>query len=111
MAANANANLNAELDVNHFVDQASDLLAHAGVNTALIYNNSGKLVTFEVYNYIDNVNWVPAQKTLIADHYCGSVAASGSFFKIHPNGNSAEEFLVAPHKAYIYDGPGKLRKV
>jgi len=64
-------------------------------------------VTFEVYNYIDCVNWVPAQKTFCASGEQATVAASGLHFKIHPNGNKEHEFLVAPRQAYIYRGPGK----
>ncbi|MBM3526599.1 MAG: hypothetical protein FJX62_00770 [Alphaproteobacteria bacterium] len=109
------AEVKAKVDLNKFYDQASKdiggLIQGAAVNGAVIYNNTDKNVTFDVYNYIDSVNWIPAQKTLVAPGFYGTVVASGKFFKVHPNNNKNEEFLVAPHKAYVYDGPGKLQTV
>lgn len=78
------------------------------VNSAVIYNNTDKPVTFFVYNFIDSVYWISAQRTHIAPGTYGSVAASGAFFKIHPNDNRDHEFLVAPHNAYVYSGPGRV---
>ncbi len=107
--------INAEMDITKFYELASKdigkLLASAGVNSAIIYNDSGKLVTFKVYNYIDTVHWIAAQSVKVANSYSGAVAASGAFFKIHPDGKADDEFLVAPNEAYIYRGPGKLERV
>lgn len=100
------------IDLNKFHELASKdiakLIAGAAVDGAVVFNNTNKPVTFHVYNYSDLVNWVPAQKTLVAPGSYGTVAASGVFFKIHPNNNRDEEFLVAPGKAYVYSGPGRL---
>ena len=100
------------IDLNKFYKLASKdigkLIAGAAVDGAVVFNNSNKAVTFHVYNYSDLVNWVPAQKTLVGPGAYGTVAASGVFFKIHPNNNKDEEFLVAPGKAYVYSGPGRL---
>jgi hypothetical protein len=110
-----NAKLDAKVDLNKFYEVArkdiAKLIQGAAVNAAVIYNNSGEDVTFYVYNYIDTVYWIEAQKTLIADGHHGTVAASGQFFKIHPNSKDNQEFLVAPHKAYVYNGPGKVDMV
>lgn len=107
--------LDATVDLNKFYEAAREdigsLIQGAGVNQAIIFNNSGATVNFEVFNYIDSVNWVPAQQTKIADGYYGAVAASGSFFKIHPNGVRDDEFLVAPNKAYVFHGPGKVEVI
>jgi hypothetical protein len=102
-------------DLNKFYDQArkdvGKLIAGAKVKGAVIFNASGGNVEFCVYNYIDTVYWIAAQKTLIArDHY-GTVAASGVYFKVHPNGHKNQEFLVEPGKAYVYHGPGKIETV
>lgn len=107
------AELEAEINLNEFYKDARDDVKKLlkSVNSAVIFNASGKDVTFYVYNYIDTVFWVSAQKTKIADGYYGDVAASGTFFKIHPNDNSSDEFLVAPGNAYVYKGPGKIEKV
>ena len=109
------ANVDAKVDINKFYDVArkdiASLIGGMSVNAAVIYNASGAAVTFFVYNYIDTVYWISAAKVLVADGYYGSVVASGKFFKIHPNDNKNEEFLVAPHTAYVYRGPGKLEKV
>ena len=103
------ADVNAKVDINKFYEVARrDVASLVG---GLSVNASGAAVTFFVYNYIDTVYWISAAKVLVADGYYGSVVASGKFFKIHPNDNKSEEFLVAPHTAYIYSGPGKLEKV
>jgi len=110
-----NAQLDASIDLNQFYELArediSKLIGGAAVKAAVIFNASGKDVTFYVYNYIDTVYWVDAQHTLIANEHFGTVAASGAFFKIHPDKNKDEEFLVEPGYAYVYTGPGKLEKV
>lgn len=102
-------------DINKFYEVAREdigrLIAGASVNSAVIFNATDAKVTFYIYNYIDNVYWVSAQKTLVAPGAYGVVAASGAFFKVHPNDNKNEEFLVAPHKAYIFRGPGSLEMV
>lgn len=87
------------------------LLDGARVNSAVVFNNTDKPVTFYVYNYIDSVFWISAMKTLVAPGAHGEVAASGAFFKVHPNDNTNEEFLVAPHNAYVFSGPGNIEKV
>lgn len=111
----ANANVNASVNLNKFYDQArkdvGKLLDGAGVHGAVIFNATGKTVTFYAYNYIDTVYWIDAQHTKIADDHHGTVAAAGSFFKIHPDKHVDNEFLVEPHKAYVYHGPGKLEKL
>ncbi|MBL4906692.1 MAG: hypothetical protein JKX94_04510 [Sneathiella sp.] len=103
------------VNLNDFYDVArndiASLIGGAAVKAAAIFNASGRDVSFSVYNYADTVNWVPAQKTLIADAHRGSVAASGVLFKIHPNSNKDAEFLVAPGKAYIFHGQGKVEEV
>jgi hypothetical protein len=99
-------------DLNKFYDQArkdiSSLIGGARVNGAVIFNNTDKPVNFYVYNYVDTVYWIAAQKTLVAPQRYGTVAASGVFFKIHPNDNKNEEYLVEPKKAYVYHGPGDM---
>lgn len=110
--AKQRAHANVTANLNHFYDQARHdlerLLHGAGIGSAVIFNATGQPVTFYAYNYVDVVYWVSAQKTLVAADRSGTVAASGSFFKIHPNDHSAEEFLVKPGKAYVYHGPGDL---
>lgn len=109
------ANFDAKMNVNKFVDLVKEgitaLIPVASVHDAAIFNDSGSDVTFYVYNYADTVHWISAMKSRVANQHFGIVAASGAFFKIHPNGDSNQEFLVAPHAAYIYRGPGKLEKV
>lgn len=92
-------------------EDISSLIGLAAVNGAVIYNDTDKPVTFYVYNYIDSVYWISAQKTCVAPGAYGTVAASGAFFKIHPNDDKEHEFLVAPHKAYVYSGPGRVTNV
>jgi hypothetical protein len=103
------------VDLNQFYEEArkdiGSLLEGARVNGAVIFNATKDNVTFHVYNYIDTVYWVDAMKTLVAPGHYGTVAASGSFFKIHPNNKKEEEFLVVPGKAYVYKGPGALEQV
>ncbi len=103
------------VDLNKFYAQAREdvekLIGAAKVNAAVIFNGSGSPVTFHVYNFMDTVYWVHAMTALIAPGHHGTVAALGDFFKIHPDNNKAHEFLVAPHKAYVYKGPGALEPV
>lgn len=105
----------AKIDINKFYDVArkdlGSLIKGASINSATIYNDSGSDVTFYVYNYIDIVHWVSAQKAFIANGYYGNVAASGKSFKVHPNGNKDHEYLVDPNRAYVYRGPGKWELV
>ena len=100
------------VDLNKFYKQArgdiASLIGGAGVNAAVIFNNTKDPVTFYVYNYIDTVYWVAAQQSLAAPGHYTTVAASGTTFKIHPNNNKDAQFLVAPHKAYVYNGPGAV---
>lgn len=81
------------------------------VDGAVIFNNSDANVTFYVYNYADSVYWISAHKVLVAPGAHGVVAASGSFFKVHPNDDRESGFLVAPFNAYVYHGPGNVEKV
>jgi hypothetical protein len=108
-------NVKAKVDLNKFVEQArsgiGELLHGAAVRSSVIYNNSKAPVTFYVYNYIDIVYLVSAQKALVAPGYYGVVAASGEFYKIHPNDKKEQEFLVAPGRAYVYNGPGQIESV
>lgn len=105
-------NVKASVNLNKFYDQASHdlerLLNGAAVGSAVIFNATSQPITFYAYNYVDTVYWVSAQKTLVAPDKSGTVAASGNFFKIHPNDHKGEEFLVRPGKAYVYRGPGDL---
>lgn len=106
--------VNIEGDINKFYEVArkdvAKLIEGAAVKGAAIFNASGSNVTFYAYNYIDTVYWVSAMKVLVASGNYGTVAASGTFFKIHPNDHKNEEFLVEPGHAYVYKGPGKLEK-
>lgn len=105
--------MDVSIDVNEFYKLAREdigkIIGVSAVNSAAIYNNTDKAITFYVYNYIDTVYWVAAQKTHIAPGTYGMVAASGSFFKILPNDNKNEEFLVSPNKAYVFSGPGNVQ--
>lgn len=109
------ANIEASVDLNKFYESASkDIAAMIGgsaIEAAVIFNASPKPVTFVVYNYVDTVYLVPAQKVLVAPNKYGTVAASGKFFKIHPDGSAGQEFLVAPKTAYVYAGPGDVEQV
>jgi len=111
----SSTNLDAKIDINDFQKLArediSKLIKGAAVGSALIFNASGKPVTFYVYNYIDVVYWISAQKTKVAHGYHGTVTASGKVFKIHPNKEKGDEFTVVPNGAYIYRGPGKLEHI
>lgn len=99
-------------DLNKLSDQIVDLVKGAitglRVDQALIVNDTRAPVTFYVYNYADSVYWVSAMKAKIAPQKSGMVAASGVFFKIHPNDDKSNEFLVAPGKAYVYRGAGDV---
>lgn len=105
----------AKVDLNRFLEQAragiGELLHGAAISSSVIYNDTKEPVTFYVYNYIDPVYYISAQKALVAPGYYGIVAASGKFYKIHPNDKKEEQFLVAPGKAYVYHGPGKVESV
>jgi hypothetical protein len=107
--------VNAKVNINKFYDVArtdiASLINGAAIDSAVIFNDSGKPVKFYVYNYIDTIFLVSAQKTLVASDHYGQVAASGKFFKIHPDDDKDAEFLVAPGKAYVYRGPGKIETV
>jgi hypothetical protein len=102
-------------DLNKFYRDAREdlgkLIQGAGVGSAVIFNDTDQPITFFVYNYSDTVYWVSAQRTLVAPQHHGTVAASGSFFKVHPDDRKEEEFLVVPGKAYVYHGPGQLEAV
>lgn len=87
------------------------LIKGAKVDSAVIFNDTQQPVTFFVYNYVDTVYMVSAQKSLAAPGRYTTVAASGAFYKIHPNDNKSHEFLVAPGKAYVYKGPGDVEEV
>lgn len=84
------------------------LLKDAAVGSAVVFNHSDSPVTFYVYNYIDTVYLVSAQRTRVAPKKYGAVVASGSHFKIHPDDNKNHEFMVSPGKAYVYNGPGDV---
>ena len=86
----------------------SNLIGGAAADSAVIFNATGEPVTFFAYNYVDTVYWIPAQKTFVPSGKYGTVAASGEHFKIHPNDNENEEYLVEPGKAYVYAGRGEL---
>lgn len=109
------AAIEAQMDVNKFYELArhdlASLIGGAGVHSAVIFNDSGHDVTFNVYNYVDILYAIPAQTTRVASSFCGRVAASGVEIKVHPNGDRNSEFLVRPGKAYVYFGPGKVKEV
>jgi hypothetical protein len=102
-------------DVNKFVDQirsgVGDISQQLKVNKSLILNNTSEPVNFYVYNYVDNAYWISAMHSLAAPNKAVAVAASGVAFKIHPNDNKQQEFLVDPGRAYIYNGPGDITPV
>lgn len=104
-----------EGDLNKLGDQLIDLIKSGigglRVEQALIANASNKPMTFYVYNYVDSVYWVSAMKVLIAPGQTGVVAASGAFFKIHPEDRKEHEFLVAPGGAYAYFSPGHVESI
>ena len=87
------------------------LIGGAKVDAAVIFNNTQENVTFYVYNYIDVLYAVSAMKPLCAPGQYVTVAASGAQFKIHPNDKTAHQFLVAPFKGYVYNGPGAVEEV
>lgn len=106
---------NVDVDVNKTIDQVMAAIreiapAGAALHEAVIGNATGGMVTFNTYNYVDNVYWVDAAHPKCAPGHAVRVAASGQFFKIHPNGNKDEEYLVAPGKRYVYEGPGKMKE-
>jgi hypothetical protein len=71
----------AKIDANEFASQVEALLKEglplADVGAARIYKDAPNDVTFTVYNFVDTVYWIPAQRTLIGSHWHGDVAASG----------------------------------
>lgn len=103
------------MDANQFYKDAREdlksLIAGAAVRSAVIFNDTKESVTFFVYNYIDIIYAIDATKALVAPGHYGTVAASGDFYKVHPNQRKEQEFLVAPGKAYIYKGPGAIQEV
>jgi hypothetical protein len=103
---------NLQGNINDGITQLEKILKEAiagcAVGSAVILNATTEPVTFFVYNYIDTVYWVPAQQTLVAPGTCGTVAASGVQFKVHPNNNKDYQFLVAPKTGYLYGGPGNV---
>jgi hypothetical protein len=105
----------AKIDANEFASQVEALLKEglplAEVGAARIYKDAPNDVTFTVYNFVDTVYWIPAQRTLIGSHWHGDVAASGIQFKIHPDNNRDHEFLVEPGHAYTYHGAGTVKVV
>lgn len=111
----ATKDISLEGNLNTLVTQirsgVGDIAKSLEIGKAVILNNSGKPVNFYVYNYIDTVFWVSAMHTLVASGKPGIVSASGKAFKIHPNDNANQEFLVEPGKAYIYNGPGDIDPV
>ncbi len=102
-------------NLNKFYEQVSadlpKLLEGAAIGSAIIFNNTDKAVNFYVYNYIDNIYLVSAMHTLVAPGKAGRVAASGKSYKVHPNDDKRQEFLVDPNKAYVYGGPGDIENV
>ncbi|MEP6018898.1 MAG: hypothetical protein ABJ251_10525 [Paracoccaceae bacterium] len=101
-------NVNGKVDLNTFVDQAAKLAKKLDAGTALIYNHSGKMVRFYCYNGGDFVKAIAYSKPNIATGYCGEIAAGGSVFKVHPDKNGKNEFLVKPGHAYVFKGAGKI---
>lgn len=101
-------NVNGKVDLNTFVDQAAKLAKELDAGTALIYNHSGKAVRFYCYNGGDFITAVAYSKPNIANGYSGEIAAGGSTFKVHPDDNEKNEFLVKPRHAYVFKGAGKI---
>ncbi len=100
--------INGKVDLNEFVSQAAAAAKTLDASTALIMNNSGKAVAFYCYNGGDLVKAVPFSKPLIAAGYSGLLSAGGTTFKVYPDNKADTEFIVKPHKAYVYEGPGKI---
>jgi len=107
--------IEAKVNANKLHDQArkdvEDFWKNASIDSALIINANSQPVTFYVYNYIDSIYAISAMKTQVAPSKNGKVAASGAFFKVHPNDKADQQFLVAPGKAYRYKGPGDVEEV
>lgn len=107
--------MDVKLDGNQVASQLIDLLhegvRQARVNEAVVGNGTGSTIKLSVYNYIDTVYLVAAQTVNVAPGKAGRVAASGDVFKIHVNDNKSEEYLVAPGKAYLYQGLGAFGEV
>ena len=105
----------AKIDVNEFYklvrEDIKSLIGGAGVNAAVIFNNTAEDIEFHVYNYIDTLYAIPAMKTRIASKWSGTVACSGTQFKVHPRNQAGEQKVVEPGKAYVYHGPGKWEQV
>lgn len=106
-----NAKIEGKVDVNEFVSQAAGLAKLLDAGTALLYNASGKTVTFYCYNGGDVVMLIPYCKPTIASGYSGIVAAGGSSFKVFADNKGDAEFRVKPNKAYVFKGPGMVEQV
>ncbi|WP_194767509.1 hypothetical protein [Tamlana sp. I1] len=104
--------LEANINVNDFYNIAmkdiGKLVSGISSGSAIIFNDTGKQIDFYVYNYIDSLCWITMKKVKIAHGSYGTITAYGKYFKIHPDKNKVNEFLVAPNEAYIYKGPGEL---
>ncbi|WP_067149223.1 hypothetical protein [Pseudotamlana agarivorans] len=100
------------INVNDFynicMNDIGKLVSGVSKGSAIIFNDTGKPVDFYVYNSMDSMCWLPTQKINITHGNYGTITASGKYFKIHPDKNKINEFLVVPNEAYIYKGPGVL---
>ncbi len=105
------ANIEGKVDINEFVSQAAGLAKALDAGTALLYNASGKTVTFYCYNGGDVVMMVPYCKPTIASGYSGLIAAGGTSFKVFADNKGDAEFRVKPNKAYVFKGPGMVEQV
>lgn len=107
--------IKATVKVNELHDQLRDditkLWDNMSIDAAEIYNNTADPVRFTVYNYIDTVYLVPSMQTTIAARKSGKVACSGKLFKVHPHDSTAEQFLAAPQKVYLYEDKGNVSEI
>ena len=101
-----------KMDVNKFYDVAREYLASliqgAAIGSSVLYNDTTQNVVFYVYNYIDTVYWKDAMHTNVAPGYYGVVACSGTQYKINPDKEADNQFIIEPGKAYVYEGPGRI---
>lgn len=100
-------------DANKAADQlGSAINSCTDDKTALILNNSGKLVTFWCYNDSDLLEWVCSSKPSAENGYI-AMARRGGFFgrgiKVLDSTQSNIQHIIQAGNCYIYEGPGKMK--